>query len=316
MISIPLRYGTTILRMMANSKKQHVITEENVWQEGNTANRHLFYKIIEDLLLPGSAIVGLEHLLDLYHRAQAGESCLILSEHYSNFDLPCLTNLLEKGNPEGEKIADALVAIAGLKLNEESPVVAAFTEAFSRIVIYPSRSIEALPDSPEKEAELLRAQKINLASMRALSKAKKSGYIVLLFPAGTRYRPGKPETKRAVKEVDSYLKTFDHFVFVSINGNTLHVTSDGSMVDDQAHRDVIVYGVSPVQSTSEFRKQAQADCPEGQDSKQFTVDRVMAELEKMHERYEPFRQQELAKAPRHWFKKLVDHVVQKKPRVI
>jgi len=314
MISIPLRYGTTILRMMANSKKQHVITEENVWQEGNSVNRHLFYKIVEDLMLPGSSVQGIEHLIELYRRAQVGESCLILSEHYSNFDLPCLTNLLENGHAEGEKIADSLVAVAGFKLNEESPVVLAFTEAFSRIVIYPSRSIEALPDSPEKEAELARAQKINLASMRALSKAKRSGKIVLLFPAGTRYRPGKPETKRAVKEVDSYLKTFENFVFVSINGNTLHVTSDGSMVDDQAHRDVIVYGVSPVQSTAEFRKRAQADCPEGEDTKQFTVDRVMAELERQHEFYEPLRQEWLAKAPKNWFKNLLDRIVQKRQR--
>jgi glycerol-3-phosphate O-acyltransferase len=314
MISIPLRYGATILRMMANSKQQRVVTEENVLQEGNSTNRHLFYKIIEDLLLPGSAIHGIEHLVDLHHRAQAGESCLILCEHYSNFDLPCLTNLLEKSHDEGEKIADSLVAIAGFKLNEESPVVLSFTEAFSRIVIYPSRSIEALPDGPEKEAELNRAQKINLASMRALSKAKKSGRIVLLYPAGTRYRPGKPETKRAVKEVDSYLKTFDNFVFVSINGNTLHVTSAGAMLDDKANRDVVLYGVSPVHSTSDFRKQAQADCPEGEDPKQFTVDRVMSELDKMHEQYEPLRQEALARAPRRWFKRLVDSIVQKKKR--
>ena len=314
MISIPLRYGTTILRMMANSRKQHVITEENVFQEGNSVNRHLFYKIVEDLMLPGSSVYGIEHLADLHHRAQAGESCLILSEHYSNFDLPCFTNLVEKGHPEGEKIADSLVAIAGFKLNEESPVVLAFTEAFSRIVIYPSRSIEALPDGPDKDDELRRAQKINLASMRALSKAKTSGKIVLLFPSGTRYRPGKPETKRAVKEVDSYLKTFDHFVFISINGNTLHVTSDGSMVDDQAHRDVILYGVSPVQSTADFRRQAQADCPEGEDSKQFTVDRVMSELEKMHESYEPVRREWLARAPRSRFKEWVDRIIQKKQR--
>lgn len=305
MISIPLRYGTIILRMMVNSKQQRVVTEENVLQEGNSTNRHLFYKIIEDLLLPGSAVHGIEHLAELYHRAQAGESCLILCEHYSNFDLPCLTNLLEKDHSEGEKIADSIVAIAGFKLNEESPVVLAFTEAFSRIVIYPSRSIEALPDGPEKDNELRRAQKINLASMRALSKAKTSGRIVLLYPAGTRYRPGKPETKRAVKEVDSYLKTFDNFVFVSINGNTLHVTSKGAMLDDKAHRDVILYGVSPVQSTAEFRKRAQAECPEGQETKQFTVDRVMGELDKLHEHYEPIRQEALARVPRPWFKKLL-----------
>lgn len=296
MISIPGRYGAIIQKMMANSQNQHVITDENVWQEGNAGNRHLFYGIVEDLMLPGSSVQGIENLVDLYRRAQAGQSCLVLCEHYSNFDLPCMTNLIAKAHPEGENIVNDLYAIAGFKLNEESPVVLCFTEAFNRIIIYPSRSIEALPDSPEKEAELKRAQKINLASMRALSKAKTTGKLVLVFPAGTRYRPGKPETKKGVKEIDSYIKGFDHMVLMSINGNTLHVTSDGSMVDDQAHRDVILYGVSPVLDCDAFRKAAQAACPEGQDTKQFTVDTVMAELDKQHEKFEPLRLELLKRA--------------------
>lgn len=296
MISIPQRYGAIIQKMLSHSQKQHVITEENVWQEGNSVNRKLFYGIVEDLMLPGSSVQGIENLVDLYRRAQAGESCLILCEHYSNFDLPCMTNLIEKGHPDGAKIVESLFAIAGFKLNEESPVVLCFTESFNRIVIYPSRSIEALPDGPEKEEELKLARKINLASMKALSRAKETGKIVLLFPAGTRYRPGRPETKKGVKEVDSYIKGFDNMVLMSINGNTLHVTSDGSMVDDQAHRDVILYGVSSVLSCSEFRKSAQAECPEGEDSKQFTVDQVMSRLDEQHAHYEPLRQDLLVKA--------------------
>jgi glycerol-3-phosphate O-acyltransferase len=296
MISIPGRYGSIIQKMMANSQKQHVVTEDNVWQEGNTVNKNLFFGIVEDLMLPGSSVQGIENLVDLWQRAQAGQSCMILCEHYSNFDLPCMINLIEKGHPQGKSIADSIVAIAGFKLNQESPVVLAFTEAFSRIVIYPSRSIEALPDGPEKETELKVAQKINLAAMRALSKAKTTGKIVLVFPSGTRYRPGKPETKRGVKEIDSYMKSFDCAAFMSINGNTLHVTSSGDMIDDQAHRDVILYGVSPVVDCNEFRKQAQADCPEGEDSKQFTVDRVMATLEAQHNTYQPLHDTLLKKA--------------------
>lgn len=296
MISIPGKYGAIIQKMMANSQKQHVITEENVWQDGNAVNRKLFYGIVEDLMLPGSSVQGIENLLDLYRRAKAGQSVLLLCEHYSNFDLPCMTNLIEKAHPEGSRIVDDLIAIAGFKLNEESPVVLCFTEAFNRIIIYPSRSIEALPDSPEKEAELKRAQRINLASMKALSRAKSEGKIVLVFPAGTRYRPGRPETKRGVKEVASYIKTFDAMALMSINGNTLHVTSGGEMIDDQAHRDVILYGVGPVLDCGEFRKKAQDACPEGEDPKQFTVDQVMKGLDELHETHEPLRQRLLAAA--------------------
>lgn len=293
MIDITKNFGPVIQQMVNNSQKQHVVSEENVWQEGNSVNRHLFYKIIEELLLPGSSVEGVEHLWELQKLSASGKACLVLMEHYSNFDLPCLFNLLEKDGSEGTSVAEALVAMAGYKLNEESPVVLAFTEAFSRIIIYPSRSIEALPDSPEKEAELKRAQRINLAAMRALSKAKTSGKIVLVFPAGTRYRPGKPETKRGVKEIDSYIKGFDHMVFVSINGNTLHVTSAGEMLDDQAHKDVVVYGVSEVVSCQQFRSEAQALCPSDTDCKQFTVDRVMEKLDELHTRYEAVRQQRL-----------------------
>ena len=296
MISIPDRYGAIIQKMLLHSNKQNVITEENVWQEANTVNRQLFYGIVEDLMLPGSSVQGIENFAELYRRAQAGESCLILSEHYSNFDLPCLTNLLGRAHPLGDQMVASLVAIAGFKLNEESPVVLAFTEAFSRIVIYPSRSIESLPDGPEKDEEMKLARKINQASMRALSAAKSSGKIIIVFPAGTRYRPGKPETKRGVREVHTYIKTFDTMAMMSINGNALPVTSEGDMIDDLAQRDVILYGVGPVISCTEFRAKAEEACPEGEDPKQFTVDRVMAELEAQHQRYEPLRQELLTKA--------------------
>ncbi len=297
MISITDTYGPIIHQMVLNSQKQHTIDETNVWQPSNTVNRHLFYKIVEDLMLPGSQVTGMEHLVELYRLAQSGKACMLLSEHYSNFDLPEIFGLIERSHAEGPQIAEALVAIAGFKLNEASPVVLAFAEAFSRIIIYPSRSIESLPDSAEKELELKRAQKINMAAMKAMGEAKRGGKIVLVFPAGTRYRPGRPETKKGVREIDSYIKGFDHMCFLSLNGNTLHVSPEGEMLDDQAHRDVVLVGASPVLDCSEFRKAAQAACPEGDDSRQFTVDRVMAELDKLHDQNEPLRTSLLAQQP-------------------
>lgn len=269
-------------QMLANSQKQHVISEENVFQEGNTPNRQLFMDTVSKLMKPGSGVRGVENLVELYQKAQEGRSCLLLMEHYSNFDLPNLFYLLGQAHPQGTAIGNALVAIAGFKLNEEDSRILAFAEAFTRIIIYPSRSIEALPDSPEKEAELKRAQRINLAAMKALNQAKKDGKIVLVFPAGTRYRPGRPETKRGVKEIDSYIKGFDCMCLVGINGLTLE-TRGGTMLEDQCMEDVIMYTASPVIDCTEFRKTAQAECPEDQDSKQFTVDRVMSELDKLHE---------------------------------
>ena len=36
--------------------------------------------------------------------------------------------------------------MSGMKLNEENPYVSAFAEAYSRIIIYPSRSLAAIKD--------------------------------------------------------------------------------------------------------------------------------------------------------------------------
>ena len=59
-------------------------------------------------------------------------------EHYSNFDLPCFTQLLERCGAPYQEVADSVVAVAGVKLNEESKLVLAFTEVFTRVVLYPS----------------------------------------------------------------------------------------------------------------------------------------------------------------------------------
>lgn len=288
MVSIAEQFKPIIKQMVANSRRESVITEDNVYQTANLDNLHLFYQIVEELMLPGSGINHIEHLVELAEKAKSGKACLILMEHYSNFDLPCFLNLVEKATPQGKEIAESVIAMAGLKLNEESPVVLAFAEAFSRIIIYPSRSMASL--TPEQaETELRKAKAINLAAMKALSQAKATGKLVLVFPAGTRYRPGKPETKRGVKEIDSYMKGFDHMVLIAINGNTLQVQEKGGMDEDIGHKDVIQYSVSPVLDCEAFRKQAQAETPEGEDSKQFTVDRVMAQLEVMHNDYEKER---------------------------
>lgn len=295
MLSIGEQYKEIVGEMVKNSLGHHVITEENVFQAGNPINRDLFYKIVEDLMLEGSTIEGKENLLDLYQRAQEGKSCLILMEHYSNFDLPCLFNLIERNFDQGHDIADKLIAIAGMKLNEENPLVLSFTEAFSRIVIYPSRSLSSIQDPQEREEEKRKSTAINMAAMKSMMKKKYSGNIILVFPSGTRYRPGDPSTKKGVKEIDTYIKSFDNMVMISINGNTLHVNEGGSMIQDTGHKDVMIYNVSPVHSTKAFRANCQENTPEGIDPRQYTVDKVMEILDELHNEVEPRRQEILKK---------------------
>jgi len=260
------------------SKASPHITEENVYQEGADNILQYLDKMAEALILPGSGLDGLENLEELFSKAESGKSCLLLLEHYSNMDLTLFSYLVRKAGGRGADISKAVIAIAGMKLNEDNPVVAAFASAYSRIVIYPSRSIQGLDPETEK-AEILRSNAINRAAMKALNDLKTKGRPILLFPSGTRYRPGDPATKRGVREIDSYIKSFDYMCFVAINGVVLHV-GQGDMMDDPVSEDVVRFSAGPVVSCSEFRDKAKAG--DDEDKKQAVADAIMDELERMH----------------------------------
>jgi glycerol-3-phosphate O-acyltransferase len=123
--------------------------------------------------------------------------------------------------------------------------------------------------------------------MKALSQVKNSGRLVLIFPSGTRYRPGDPTTKHGVREIDSYIKSFDYMCFIAINGEILHI-KHGDMMEDAVSQDVVRIGVGPVFSCSEFRGNIRAEIDakaitlNKEDKKQAVADAIMAELERMH----------------------------------
>ena len=271
------------------SKAVAKVTGDNVYQKGNSDIRLFLDKVIDTLALPGSGITGMENIRELYQRLCQGHSCIFLLEHYSNLDLSLFDCLLRKEDG-GSKIADALVAIAGMKLTEDSPVVAAFASAYTRIVIYPSRSLQGLDPEKHKE-ELHRSVLINRAATRALIRTKENGGLVLVFPSGTRYRPGDPSTKRGVREIDSYIRLFDYMCPVAINGEILHVRP-GDMMEDFVSEDLVRLTAGPVLSCSEFRKNIRAKAEESgiEDKKQAVVDAVMKLLEELHDTAETERQ--------------------------
>jgi len=288
------RYARIIEQMIANSTGAPVVTEENVYQPGRPANKPLVSQIVRDLMLPGSRIIGKENLLELQQLARKKKPCLILMEHYSNFDLPCFCELLERLGDSYKEVADALVAVAGVKLNEESKLVLAFTEVFTRVVLYPSRGIETIEDHKVRHDAERRRARLNLAAMKKLMTLRREGKLVLVFPTGTRYRPWDPSTARGLKEMDTYLKFYSHMVMVAINGNTLLPNPNGGMDEDYPSRDVMIYTVSPVWKCSEFRRRALKDGAHEEDKKQHVVDAAMASLGRLHERTEKARQRLLA----------------------
>jgi len=288
------KYAGIIQRMIESSTGSPMVTEKNVYQEGNPTNKPLLSQIVQDLMLPGSRISGREHLEQLRSLAERRKACLILMEHYSNFDIPCFYNLLERGDEEMRRVAQSIVSVAGVKLNETSKLVLAFTEVFTRVVLYPARSFGNITDPRElREAEKRRA-KINIAAMKTLNSLRKQGRLILVFPSGTRYRPWDPTTSRGLREIDTYLKFYSYMVTIAVNGNTLLPNPNGCMDEDFVAKDVMIYTVSPVRKCSEFRRQALRNRSHEEDAKQYVADRVMATLGKLHERTESARRRMLS----------------------
>jgi hypothetical protein len=289
-------YAPLIEQMISNSVGASVVTDKNVYQEGSPVNKPLMKRIVSDLLLPGSAVVGMENLLELHQVALRRKACLILMEHYSNFDIPNLYELLEREPKGGQEIADAIVSVAGVKLNETSPLVLAFTEVFTRVVIYPGRHSSPDPASEEHHEHERRRARINIAGLKALNTLRREGRLILVFPSGTRYKPWDPSTARGLKEIDTYIKFYSHMVTVAINGNTLLPNPAGSMDEDFIRRDVVQYTVSPVMKCSDFRREALHESTEEDESrKQRVVDALMAALSRQHAETEKGRQALLAK---------------------
>ncbi|MDR3284886.1 MAG: 1-acyl-sn-glycerol-3-phosphate acyltransferase [Treponema sp.] len=288
-LSLKERYGHLFGELTRLSRTADIVNETNVYQEANPGTRKIMDGMLKENLLSGSRLEGKEHFFEFYQAIKAGKRALILPEHYSNLDLPVLCYLLEHdGSEAGREIAQKLVAIAGMKLNEQNPMVKAWAEGFTRIVIFPSRGLSNA--SPEEQ---IRGKKINMAAMRALDTAKRRGQPVLMFPSGTRYRPGRPETKQGVREIDSYLRTFDVMILVSINGCCLRLTENepGNMLADQVYRDKIIIAASPVMDCRAFRLSV-LDSIAGDttiDPKQAIAGKIMALLEAQHSHYETVR---------------------------
>ncbi len=281
--------------MESNLTGDYSFSPKNVYQEGCPKNKAILGGFAETFLLPGSRIENTDAIKELYRRSMAGESCLILSEHYSNFDFPVLYHLIEKDPDLGPEIAETLLPIRGMKLSEDSPITALFTRSYDTLIIYPSRSLDNITNPEELAAIRKISVPINHAAMREMINRKNNGRIILVFPAGTRYRPWDPGSRKGVREIHSYIKTFDNILFLAINGNALPPHKSGDMTQDTAIPDLMILTCSDIVKGREFRKIAEKSAPENVDPKQYVVDRVMAELEALNNRVEPIRLKEKEK---------------------
>ena len=289
------KFGNLFAEMVAHSKAAAKIDETKVYEEANPEMRKYMFKLLDDTFSADSGLGNLENFKDFYEKVvKQGKSGLILMEHYTNLDLPAIIYLLQKGGePWADDFASRIVAVAGMKLNEASAGVRAFTEGFTRVVIYPTRSLNAVEakgiSQEELKAEEQKARKINFAAMRAMDACKKRGQMILVFPSGTRYRPGKPETKRGLREIDSYLRLFDYMLLVGINGNCLRINPDNpdDMLEDILEPGKVTLTAHSVLDCKKFREDVLSSLPADEsDPKQKTVDQVMQILDEIHNQVE------------------------------
>ena len=283
------------LLKMSSVEGNYELTPENVFQIGNAGNRAAIATILDSFLLPGSRIDNIQALVELFRRSKAGESCLVLAEHYSNFDFPMLFRLVERAEELGLECAERLLPMRGMKLSETNLRTANFTRSYDAIIIYPSRALDSITDPQELKEIRKISVPINHAAMREMIHHKNNGRVIVVFPSGTRYRHWKKDTRKGVREIYSYLKAFENVLLMGINGNTLLPNESENMEEDLPISDLMILTCSNIFKGRDFKRREEARTPDGIDSKQYVVDRIMEELFTIHDRVEPLRLKEKAR---------------------
>jgi glycerol-3-phosphate O-acyltransferase len=265
-------YGRQLADILRHSDPDlfAVTTPESVFQVAQTQNRERFTAIIDDLLLPGSGVEGVESLRSLHALAARGRPALILSAHVSNLDVPALYTLLEK---RGEAaLFEDIIFIAGRKLTEGCKSIKSMAEMFSRVVI-------SAKSSKMTEQESSAGMAINKAAQRKIAELQRQGKMFLLYPTGTRCRPTVPRTHHGLREIYNYVRKFEYCVCCGIRGNILPPRDDVDMIDEYPRRDTVVYSFGKVRNIAAWLDELSRRQPEGTaDRKQFVVDAIMDEI--------------------------------------
>ena len=274
------------------------ITSDNVFQIAIKDNLEKFDKIVSSVMLDGSCIKGFENLKKLYELSQEGKSCIVLSKHVTNFDVPNLHYLLQANYGQlGDDIFQRLIFIAGRKLSEESDLSNICTEIFNRIVIVPKLDNEDKLSEEEIKKYQKEAMSINISAQKEIRKLKNEKWILLVYPTGTRERDWDPSTKKGIRQVENYIKSFDYYVCMSINGRTLLPQREKGMIFDYVKKDIVLFNTGEVQKTEDLYNRIDNELKDKPDidKKQYVVDDIMKQINKLHDDVEPDRLKQLEK---------------------
>lgn len=239
----------------AQTTPPEIVTPANVVHWANTDVQSDFAEICRRLLLPGSGIEGVEHLVELTTLALSGRSCILCLNHRSNLDVPTLYTLLADQADAG--LFSHVIWIAGRKLEEELGLTRMLVQGFNRVLVTPRSWMR----DEHSAAQLHEAHLINIAAHRAIHELRQQGWVFALFPGATRIRPGNDATMQAIEETDSYLKHFEFMLLAHIEGCTLPVSRDQDLTHEVPTLDRMRYLFGPVLQTGEWRATAASRYP-------------------------------------------------------
>ncbi len=228
----------------------------DAFQKGSRVGRIKFAALCRGLLLPGSGVAGLERLSQLVKLAEKRHSCLLCMNHQSNFDVPTLYALLEDHG--AAEIFERILWVSGRKLDEDVGPTRLLANCFPRVVLTPKSWFL----SPHDELERSEALRMNMRAYRAIHQLRRRGWLLALFPAGTRTRLGQETMPRAIEEIDSYLKYSDFVVMGRIDGCTLPAVRDHDLAREIPRRDRVRYSFGPIMNAAEWRASAAQRFPE------------------------------------------------------
>ena len=246
----------TEIERLTPPERRRGLTPENAVQEPNRAAQPVFAAICRRLLLPGSTLVGFDSLATLANLARQGARCLLCLNHRSTLDVPTLYALIE--DQADLAVFHRIIWISGRKLDEDAGVTPLLARCFRRIVVTPKGELLAV----QSEFERRERRRMNVRAYRAMHALRRQGWVLALFPAGTRLRPGDERTGQAIEETDSYLRRADYLVLGQIDGCTLPVARDRDLSHETPRLDRITYTFSSVMESARWRAQAASRHPE------------------------------------------------------
>jgi len=148
------------------------------YYERDPLARSIHQRLADRILLPGSALVGIEHVA-----AVAGKPVVIVANHLSYSDANLLEVLLHQGGIPGRAMSDRLTVIAGPKVYSDPK--RRFSSLCFGTVKTPQSSAVSSEDAVMNAREVARAarQSIDVAHERLFR-----GDALLVFAEGTRSR--------------------------------------------------------------------------------------------------------------------------------